>query len=224
MKKVDFKKSSKELYAPKNVPSVITVPAMNFIMVDGHGNPNDANGEYSQAVELLYALSYTIKMGLKKRSEEDGFYDYVVAPLEGLWWLADKNDMNFAQKEKYCWTSMIRQPEFVTEEIFAQAKAEVIKKKPNLDVTKARLETMEEGLCVQCMHIGSYATEEDTIAKIDAFIRDNGLVNDFESELPEGRTRRHHELYLSDPRKANPVTMQTILRHPVRIVTKFLKL
>jgi len=216
MKKLDFKKSSKELYAPKNVPSVITVPAMNFIMVDGHGNPNDTIGEYSQAVELLYAFSYAIKMGLKKRSEEEGFYDYVVAPLEGLWWLDDKNDMDFTQKENYCWTSMIRQPEFVTVEIFEQAKAELIKKKPNLVVTKARLETMEEGLCVQCMHIGTYATEQDTIDKIEAFIRDSSLVNDFESELPSGQTRRHHELYLSDPRKANPVTMQTILRHPVR--------
>jgi len=188
---------------------------MNFIMVDGHGNPNDTDGEYNQAVELLYALSYTIKMSNKNSSEENN-YDYVVAPLEGLWWLEDTTDRNFTQKDKYCWTSMIRQPEFVTDEMFTQAKATVMKKKPNLDVTKARLESFAEGLCVQSMHIGTYDEEPATIAKIDNYIVENGLYNDIGTLLPNGTVRNHHEIYLSDPRKANPLTMQTILRHPVK--------
>jgi hypothetical protein len=216
MNKVDFKKQNKELYAPTKEPCVIQVPTMKFIMVDGQGNPNDTEGEYQKAVELLYSLSYTIKMGNKNNSSDEENYDYVVAPLEGLWWLNDKTDMNFTQKDKYCWTSMIRQPDFITEEIFAQAKAAVQKKKPDLDITKARLETFTEGLCVHAMHIGTYDEEPATIAKIDSFIKGNDLIYDIGTELPDGRTRRHHEIYLSDPRKANPTTMQTILRHPVR--------
>lgn len=217
MNKIDFKQMNKELYSPKGEPSIIRVPAMKFIMVDGHGNPNDHGGEYQAAVELLYALSYTIKMGLKSSSstDNDDFTDYVVAPLEGLWWLNDKKDTNFTQKEKYCWTSMIRQPNFITREIFMKAQEEAKKKKPQLDVMLARLETFEEGLCVQCMHIGPYDTEPSTIANIDAFIQSNGMKNDFGTVLPDGRIRRHHEIYLSDPRKANPATMKTILRHPV---------
>lgn len=216
MNKVDFKKLNKELYAPKNEPSIIMVPAMNFIMVDGHGNPNDSSGEYAQAVELLYALSYTIKMGCKKNTEDDAIYDYVVAPLEGFWWLNDQDDRDFTQKDKYCWTSIIRQPEFVTDALFEHAKADVKRKKPNLEISKARLKSYEEGLCVQCMHVGPYDEEPTTITKIDEYIKNNRIVNDFETILPDGNTRRHHEIYLSDPRKANPATMKTILRHPVR--------
>lgn len=216
MIKIDFKKQNKELYAPTKEPCVIQVPAMKFIMVDGHGDPNDTEGEYHLAVELLYSLSYTIKMSNKNSSHNDENYDYVVAPLEGLWWLDDKTDMNFTQKDKYCWTSMIRQPDFVTEDIFERAKVAVQKKKPGIDVTKARLETFHEGLCVHVMHIGVFDEEPTTLAKMDTFMKDNGLINDIGTELPDNRTRRHHEIYLSDPRKANPATMQTILRHPIR--------
>jgi hypothetical protein len=216
MIKIDFKKQNKELYAPTKEPRVIEVPAMKFIMVDGHGDPNDTEGEYHQAVELLYALSYTIKMSNKNSSHSDENYDYVVAPLEGLWWLDDKTDMNFTQKDKYCWTSMIRQPDFITVDIFERAKVAVKKKKPGMDVTKARLETLHEGLCVHVMHIGAFDEEPTTLAKMDTFMKDNGLINDIGTELPDKRTRRHHEIYLSDPRKANPATMKTILRHPIR--------
>ncbi|HWT76505.1 MAG TPA: GyrI-like domain-containing protein [Mobilitalea sp.] len=217
MDKIDYKILNKELYAPKNEPTVIEVPVMNFIMVNGHGNPNEENGEYQKAVELLYALTYTIKMSRKMGSKNsDDFTDYVVPPLEGLWWLTDKNDMDFTKKNKYCWISMIRQPEFITQEEFMTAQKEVIKKKPDLDPSKARLETFQEGLCIQCMHIGPYDAEPATIAKIDEFMIQNGLVSDVGSSLSDGNIRRHHEIYLSDPRKANPSTMKTILRHPVR--------
>jgi hypothetical protein len=215
MIKIDFKKQNKDLYAPKNEPSIIQVPTMNFIMVDGYGNPNDTEGEYHKAIELLYALSYTIKMANKNNSDEDN-YDYVVAPLEGLWWLADETDRNFTQKDKFCWTSMIRQPEFVTEEIFALAKATVKKKKPTMEVTKARLRYFTEGLCVQAMHIGPFDEEPATIAKIDSYITENNMIYDIGTLLPDGNIRKHHEIYLSDPRKANPLKMQTILRHPVK--------
>ncbi len=217
MIKIDFKKTNKELYAPsKKEPTVIDIPTLNYIMVDGNGNPNDSDGEYPLAVELLYALSYTIKMSNKKNFiEDDNVYDYVVPPLEGLWWLNDQSDMDFTQKQKYCWTSMI-QPEFVTEQLLEQAKSEILRKKPSLDVSKARLESYTEGLCVQMMHIGPYDAEPATIAKINTYMKENHLFNDFGTLLPNGKTRRHHEVYLSDPRKANPSTMQTILRHPVK--------
>ena len=214
MDKVDFKKLNKELYARKTEPSIIKVPAMNFIMVDGRGNPNIIGGEYEKAVGILYALSYHIKMSRKGIEAEDS-YDYVVPPLEGLWWLEDSSDRNFAQKDKFCWTSMIRQPEFVTEDIFNQAIIEVAKKKPDIDVSKARLETFEEGQCVQCMHIGTYNQEDSTIAKIDSYITNNKLTNAIGTAMTDGRIRHHHEIYLSDPRKSDPLKMQTILRHPV---------
>jgi hypothetical protein len=218
MEKIDFKKMNKELYAPKNEPSTIMVPAMNFIMVDGHGNPNEEGGDYSKAVELLYALTFTIKMGKVKGSNEDGFFDYVVPPLEGFWWMSDENDMDFTKKDQYCWTAVIRQPDFITPAIFQEAQAEVKKKKPVLEVEKARLETFTEGLCVQCMHIGPYDSEAVTVDKMETYIKENNLINDFSPVQQEGRHRRHHEIYLSDPRKVNPATMRTILRHPVRKV------
>lgn len=209
MEKVDFKKQEKEFYAPNTEPSIILVPEMNFLMVDGHGDPNEEAGEYKKAVELLYALSYTIKMDQKLR------FDYVVPPLEGLWWLEDLSDMDFTQKSKYCWTSMIRQPDFVSQELFETAKKAVQKKKPGLDVSKARLERFEEGHCVQCMHIGPYDKEPVTLDKIEHFINLNQLNNAIGSLTPDNKIRRHHEIYLSDPRKSNPETMKTILRHPI---------
>lgn len=218
MNKIDYKKMFKEIYAPKMEPSLITVPPMQFIMIDGCGNPNDPNGEYSHALEVLYALTYTIKMGRKFGSihtDENDLTDYVVPPLEGLWWMQDRNDIDLTQKEKFIWTSMIRQPDFITEAVFVQALAEVNRKKPELDLSKARFQTFEEGLCVQCMHIGSFDNESGTVCKMEQFIKDNGLANAIGTLLPNGLVRRHHEIYLSDFRKANPATMKTIVRHPV---------
>lgn len=215
--KLDFKKRDKDLYMPGMRPSVIQVPAMNFIMADGKGNPNDEGGEYQQAVELLYALSYSIKMDLKKNGET-GCPDYVVPPLEGLWWLEEGSsaDSDFTQKEKYHWTSMIRQAEFVTRESFEKARRETAKKKPGLDVSRARFESFEEGLCVQVMHLGPYDEEPKTIAKIEAFLNANGYRNAIGDTGSGGAVRRHHEIYLGDPRKTEPSRMKTVLRHPIK--------
>lgn len=216
MNKLDYKLTNKELYAPKQEPSIIDVPSMNFIMINGYGDPNDVDGEYPKAVELLYALSYSIKMSRKKILKSEDILDYVVPPLEGLWWLEDNTDMDFTQKSKFHWTSMIRVPDFISIEEFIQAQKEVQKKNPYLVPEKARFEAYSEGLCIQCMHIGPYDTESATIEKLEAFRVNQGLFNDFETLMPHGDTRKHHEIYLSDPRKANPLTMKTILRHPVK--------
>lgn len=212
--KFDYKKEYKDLYLPKSKPTLIDVPMMNFIMVDGKGNPNDKGGEYHSSVELLYGLSYTIKMSKNGDQKPQGYFDYVVPPLEGLWWL--NNDMmDFTQKDKYCWTSMIRQPEFVTAEVFRWACIELKKKKPQIDTSKAYLRNFAEGICVQMMHLGPYDDEAKSLVKIDGFIREQNLKNAISSIQPDGRIRRHHEIYLTDPRKTSPEKMKTVLRHPV---------
>lgn len=216
MDKLDYKKEFKELYIPKTNPMEIAVPSMTFIMVDGKGNPNDEDGEYKKAVELLYALSYTIKMSKKIKNELEGYFDYVIPPLEGLWWLKEDGDMNFTEKEKFFWTSMIRQPDFVTKEIFEFACNVVKKKKPYIDVSKARLEIFKEGICVQCMHIGLFESEDITIKKIEKYVKENNLIIDINGFNEDGKIRRHHEIYLSDPRKIDKERMKTVLRHPVR--------
>ena len=187
---------------------------MQFIMVDGRGNPNEEGGEYQRAVELLYALSYTIKMKCIDYSQPNCF-DYVVLPLEGLWWLEDSQDRDFTQKNLYVWTSMIRQPDFITQEHFEQAKQLVAKKKPQLDPSKARLEPYTEGLCLQCMHIGPYDTEPETITKMESYLLEYDMMNAMDSHSVEGKLRRHHEIYLSNPMKSKPENRKTILRHPI---------
>ncbi len=216
MNKVDYKKEDKDLYQPKTEPSEIFVPAMNFIMIDGKGDPNTKGGEYEKALELLYALTFTIKMSVKSGREPEGYFEYAVPPLEGLWWMEEDNCMDFTRKDKYCWTSMIRQPGFVTEEVFGWACGEVSRKKPDLDIKKARLRTYEEGFCVQLMHIGSFDEETRSVKKIDVYVKEHDLKNDISAVLPDGNIRRHHEIYLSDPRKAKPENLKTVIRHPVR--------
>ena len=212
--KLDYKKKYKDLYLPKQKPTVIEIPTMTFIMVNGSGNPNTLGGEYEKAVELLYGLSYTIKMSKNSGCKPEGYFDYVVPPLEGLWWLEEEN-MDFTEKSKYCWTSMIRQPEFVTKEVFQWACEELRRKKPQIDSSKAYLQTFSEGLCVQIMHTGPYDDEPKTIKLIGTYISDNNLKNAISSVEADGRIRRHHEIYLSDPRKTAPEKMKTVLRHPV---------
>jgi len=212
--KLDYKKAFKELYLPKSAPTLIDVPKMNFIMVDGEGNPNEEGGQYQAAVELIYGLSYTIKMSKMGDSKPEGYFEYVVPPLEGLWWLND-GKKDFSNKDKFCWTSMIRQPEFVTEEIFKWACSEVKRKKPHLDVSKARFQKFSEGLCVQMMHIGPYDEEPKTIKEIEKYIESNSFKNAISSVKSDGTIRRHHEIYLSDPRKTKPEKQKTVLRHPV---------
>jgi hypothetical protein len=204
----DFKKEYKDLYQPKTEPLVIDVPEMVFIMVDGTGNPNTSE-EYKSAVEILYGLSYAVKMSKMSKTQPSGYYDFVVAPLEGLWWLNDGSEAWYKDKSKYCWTSMIRQPDFVDTAAFEAAKIELSKKKPNLDTSRARLERFTEGLCVQAMHIGSYDDEPRTNAAITRFISENDYVSDING------TRRHHEIYLNDPRKTAPEKLKTVIRHPI---------
>lgn len=203
---IDYKKTEKERYLPKTTPSVIDVPEMTFITVDGKGDPN-TSVEYTAAVELLYGLSYTIKMGNKS------ILQYVVPPLEGLWSTDDDfrgSGAAINDKSKFIWTMLIRQPDFTTKDIFEAAKVILANKKPNLDISKAKLETITEGLCVQVMHIGSYDDEPATVASLDGFATQNGYVLDI------GEIRRHHEIYISDPRKVAPEKLKTVLRHPIR--------
>jgi hypothetical protein len=205
---IDYKKTQKDLYQPKTTPSVIDVPQMKFITVDGKGDPN-TSAEYTAAVELLYGLSYTIKMSNKS------ILEYVVLPLEGFWSVADDfrgGGAAISDKGKFVWTMMIRQPDFVTVEIFEAAKAALAKKKPSLDTSKAQFKTITEGLCVQVMHIGPYDDEPATVAALERFAIENGYAIDISD------TRHHHEIYLSDPRKVAPEKLKTVLRHPIRRV------
>lgn len=203
---IDYKKTQRYLYQPKTTPSVIDVPEMIFIAVDGKGDPNTST-EYAAAVELLYKLSYTIKMNHKS------ILEYVVPPLEGLWSVDDDfkgGGAAITDKGKFIWTMMIRQPDFVTEDIFETAKDALAKKKSNIDTSKAKLRTINEGLCVQVMHIGTYDDEPATVAALDCFAIENGYVIDISD------TRHHHEIYISDPRKVAPEKIKTVIRHPVR--------
>lgn len=200
---LDYKKEFKDLYVPKNIPSLVDVPPIPFFMMDGRGDPNGE--EYQDAVTYLYTLSYAIRMRGKALP---GYFEYVVPPLEGLWWDVDNvNDLE--QRDHWQWTAMIRQPNFVTQDILAWAVRTIKPKKPLLDLSKIRLETYNEGLCVQAMHIGSYADEPATIKRIHAYITANGLLEAIDER------RKHHELYLSDPNKTKLSNMKTVIRLPV---------
>lgn len=206
---MDFKKTQKQFYLPGKKPELVDVPEMVFLMVDGRGDPN-VSPDYQAAVEALYGLSYTIRM----KKDWPGYVEYVVAPLEGLWDVADGSfrgeGQPIADKSLLSFTALIRQPDFVTPEIFAQAKEILARKKPELDTAKLRLETYREGLCAQVMHIGPYDDEPKSVAALAEFIKSSGYEPDFEG------MRRHHEIYLSDPRKTAPEKLKTVLRHPIR--------
>lgn len=208
MEKLDYKKEYKDLYLPKTKPMLIDVPNMKFIIVQGKGNPNDQEGEYQEALQLLYALSFTIKMSKMGSHKIEGYFDYVVPPLEGLWWNEGNEKVDYNHKEKFEWISMIRQPEFVTEEVFKWACQEAEKKK-GINASKAKLIELKEGLCVQIMHKGSYDEEPKTIVELEKYIENNQLKNDI------GRIRKHHEIYLSDPRKSKVENLKTVIRIPV---------
>ena len=201
---IDFKKEYKDLYQPKTTPSIIDVPEMVFIAVDGKGDPNTSE-EYADAIEVLYGLSYGIKMGNK------AVLEYVVPPLEGLWSVdGEYKGCEITDKDKFYWSALIRQPDFVTPEVFEAAKTTLAKKKPKLDTSKARLIKITEGLCVQVMHIGSYNDEPVTIAAMEQYAAEQGYTIDM------NETRLHHEIYLSDPRKVAPEKLKTVIRHPIR--------
>ena len=205
----DFKKEYKEFYLPKEKPEIVTVPQANYIAVRGTGNPNEEGGSYQQAIGVLYAVAYTLKMSYKTDYRIEGFYDYVVPPLEGFWWQDGINGVDYSQKAAFNWISVIRLPDFITIENFRWA-VDTAQKKKKIDCSSAEFLTIDEGLCVQIMHNGPFDDEPATVALMDEYIKQNGYVNDFSDK------RLHHEIYMSDARKVAPEKWKTVIRHPVR--------
>ena len=205
----DFKKEYKEFYMSKSVPEIVTVPKANYIAVRGMGDPNQEGGAYQSAVSILYAVAYTLKMSYKTDYRIEGFFEYVVPPLEGFWWQEGVDGIDYGDKSTFHWISVIRLPEFVTKRDFDWAVEEAARKK-KLDCSLAEFLTIEEGLCVQIMHIGPFDHEPSTVALMDQYIAENGYANDM------NENRLHHEIYLSDARKAAPEKWKTIIRHPIR--------
>lgn len=204
----DYKKEYKEFYLPNNKPGLVTVPPMNFIAVRGKGDPNKEGSSYKQSIALLYGIAYTIKMSKRSDHRIEGYFDYVVPPLEGLWWQKRTDTIDYSRKEDFQWISMIRLPEFVTRQEFTWAVREASEKKKT-DFSTVEFLIYEEGLCIQCMHIGPYDNEPATIEAMDIFAKEQGFILDMSGP------RRHHEIYLSDVRKCKPENLKTVIRHPV---------
>ena len=205
----DYKKEYKEYYLPKNKPQIVDIPIMNFIAVRGKGDPNEEGGEYKRALELLYGIAYIIKMSKKTDYRIEGYFDYVVPPLEGFWEQEGKVGIDYSRKSDLKWTAMIRVPDFVAKADFDWAVAQAAEKK-KLDFSKVEFITVEEGLCVQCMHMGSYDDEPATVALMDSYAESMGYDIDITPQ------RQHHEIYLSDPRKTAPEKLRTVVRHPIK--------
>ena len=205
----DYKKEYKEYYMPKAKPEIIEVPPMNYTAVRGAGDPNEEGGAYKAAIELLYGIAFTLKMSKKGSHQIEGYFDYVVPPLEGFWWQPGVDGVDYENKQGFHWISVIRVPDFVTRQDFEWAVAEAEKKKKT-SFADVEFITVEEGLCVQMMHVGAYDDEPESVALMDAYLAENGYANDF------SETRLHHEIYLSDARKTAPEKLKTVIRHPVR--------
>ncbi len=208
----DFKKEYKEFYMPTGKPQIVTVPAANYIAVRGTGNPNDEDGAYKQSIGILYGIAFTIKMSPKTDYRIQGFYEYVVPPLEGFWWQDGVAGVDYSNKSAFHWISVIRLPEFVTAKDFQWA-VETVTAKKHLDCSKAEFLTIDEGLCVQIMHVGSYDDEPASVSKMHTFLEENGYELDFNNN------RLHHEIYLSDARKVPVERRKTVIRHPIKIKT-----
>ena len=205
----DFKKEYKEFYLPPAKPVVVTVPKANYVAVRGKGDPNDEGGAYKQAIGILYAVAYTLKMSYKTDHRIEGFYDYVVPPLEGFWWQEGIDGVDYSDKSTFCWISVIRLPDFITKADFDWA-VQTASKKKKIDCSSTEFLTIDEGLCVQIMHIGPYDNEPASVALMDRFLEENGYENDLSV------TRLHHEIYLSDARKVAPENWKTVIRHPIK--------
>ena len=205
----DFKKEYKEFYMPKNKPEIVTVPQANYIAVRGKGNPNEIDGAYQKAISILYAVAYTLKMSYKTEHKIEGFFEYVVPPLEGFWWQDNVDGIDYADKAAFNWISVIRLPEFITQKDFEWA-VETASEKKKLDCSSAEFLTIDEGLCVQIMHIGAFDDEPQTVTLMDEYIAQNGYENDITE------SRLHHEIYLSDARKVAPEKWKTVIRHPIK--------
>lgn len=209
----DYKKEYKEFYMPPKKPTIVEVPKMNYIAVRGQGNPNEEEGEYKKAIGLLYGIAFTIKMSYKGTHKMEGYFQYVVPPLEGFWWQENVKGVDYSHKETFQWIAVIRLPEFVTREEFDWAVKEATNKKKE-DFSKVEYFTYEEGMCVQCMHIGAYDEEPVTEEKMHAYMEDQGY------ELDITEQRMHHEIYLSDPRRTAEEKLKTVIRHPIKQMQK----
>lgn len=207
----DFKKEYKEFYMPKSKPAIVTVPKANYIAVRGKENPNEEDGAYQKAISVLYAIAYTLKMSYKTDYKINGFFEYVVPPLEGFWWQEDINGIDYGNKDSFNWISVLRLPDFISRENFDWAVNTAAKKK-KLDCSSAEFLTIDEGLCVQIMHIGPFDDEPESVAKMDAYLSENGYENDLSD------TRLHHKIYMSDARKVTPEKWKTVIRHPIKKV------
>ena len=205
----DFKKEYKEFYMPKNKPEIVTVPRANYIAVRGKGDPNEPDGAYKKAIGKLYAVAYTLKMSYKTEHKIEGFFEYVVPPLEGFWWQDNADGIDYTDKSAFNWISVIRLPDFIAEKDFDWAVKTASEKK-KLDCSSAEFLSIDEGLCVQIMHIGAFDDEPKTVALMDEYIAKNGYVNDMTE------SRSHHEIYLSDARKTAPEKLKTVIRHPIK--------
>ena len=205
----DFKKEYKEFYLPSAGPQIVTVPRANYLAVRGQGDPNEPDGEYQRSIGMLYAVAYTLKMSYKTEHRIAGFYEYVVPPLEGFWWQDGVAGVDYAHKENFRWISVIRLPDFVTEEDLAWAIEEAARKKKT-DCSRVELLSYDEGLCVQCMHIGPYDNEPATVSAMHEYMERQGYALDISD------ARLHHEIYLSDARKVAPEKRKTVIRHPIR--------
>ena len=205
----DYKREYKEFYMPKKKPGIVEIPKMNYIAVRGKGNPNDENGEYKSSIGLLYAIAFTIKMSYKGTHKIDGYFEYVVPPLEGFWWQENTEGIDYNRKDDMNFISVIRLPDFVTEDDFKWAVDEAASKKKQ-DFSKVEFLTYDEGICVQCMHIGSYDNEPETVELMHKYMEENGY------ELDITDSRLHHEIYLSDPRRCDESKLKTVIRHPIK--------
>ena len=205
----DFKKEYKEFYLPKNRPAIVTVPPMQYLAVRGQGDPNQEDGAYRQSIALLYGVAFTIKMSKLGDHRMAGYFDFVVPPLEGFWWQDGQTGLDYAHKERLQWISVIRLPDFVTQTEFAWAMEEATRKKKT-DFSKVEFLRYDEGLCVQCMHLGPYDEEPATVERMHRFAEEQGFMPDLTEQ------RRHHEIYLSDARKVPPEKLKTVIRHPIR--------
>ena len=206
---MNFKKEFKEFYMPKNKPEIVNVPKANYIAVRGKGNPNEEGGAYQHAISILYAVAYTLKMSYKTDYKIEGFFEYVVPPLEGFWWQDDVESVDYTNKSAFSWISVIRLPDFISKADFDWA-VETATKKKKLDCSSAEYLTIDEGLCVQIMHIGSFDNEPATVALMDTYLEQNGYVNDINKD------RLHHEIYMSDARKVASEKWKTVIRHPIK--------
>ena len=225
----DFKKEYKEFYMPKNKPEIVKIPSMNYVAVRGKGNPNVEGGDYQHAISILYAVAYTLKMSYKTDYKIEGFFEYVVPPLEGFWWQGEQHPVDaemrtdragrrenikgidYSNKDTFNWISVIRLPDFITEKDFAWAVQTATEKK-KIDCSLAEFLTIDEGLCVQIMHQGSFDSEPATVALMEAFLKEQGYENDINKQ------RLHHEIYMSDARKVAPEKWRTVIRHPIKKV------